>query len=751
MVLEIGAAWVWENFGKELLANLGDVSKQWIDKVNWSRASNAYREKVRDLYGEIRVLGSSQPTPLGNIFTDVYILDKPTAYRRFDLTELRQDPEKLKREERIEGVVLVQQEGNERLYILGQPGAGKTTFLKYLALQAVEGKIDRIPIFVGLKQWADSDMELMDFIALQFAICSFPDALLFIEHILRNGKALVLFDGLDEVPQEANRRTRIIQDLTNFSNQYNDCQCVITCRIAATDYSFTRFTYVEVAPFTDEQIETYVHKWFADQEQKRDLFLQELVKHEHRGLREMASTPLLLSMLCLAFDQTMHFPQRRVEVYDEAIEALLKKWDTSRSINRDEVYEKLTLGRKRQMFARIAAETFQQGEYFLDQEDVEKRIAAFLHRLSPVERAGEIDTEVILKAIEAQHGILVQRAHRIYSFAHLSFQEYFTAKYLADNQSEKLFTGMFQQHLTDTRWREVFLLLASLLDDADLFFQCFQHALDALAAQDETLVEILRWMERKAAAVPAEHHKPAAVRSVYCFFDRDPTSIHKDVTPAIALARGYSHAHVIARTLDKALGDGLDSILSRALDSDIVHEATFNLVLALKRALERAHTGTLNIDVNRSLRHAISLINTLDPALALDMLLFYGHLIAQTLEYTTGIKNIYSYPSEYSAYIQKTTELAHDIGLDELADALEHLNVPTADAAQNEWQSFSNVLQTLMHQHRDIGHEWELSLEQAKRFADYLQASKLLLDCLQLASVADRTAIEERLLLPPPG
>jgi hypothetical protein len=56
-----------------------------------------------------------------------------------------------------------------------------------------------------------------------------------------------------------------------------------------------------------------------------------------------------------------------------------------------------------------------------------------------------------------------------------------------------------------------------------------------------------------------------------------------------------------------------------------------------------------------------------------------------------------------------------------------------------------------MHQHRDIGHEWELSLEQAKRFADYLQASKLLLDCLQLASVADRTAIEERLLLPPPG
>jgi hypothetical protein len=39
MVLEIGAAWVWENFGKELLANLGDVSKQWIDKVNWSRAS----------------------------------------------------------------------------------------------------------------------------------------------------------------------------------------------------------------------------------------------------------------------------------------------------------------------------------------------------------------------------------------------------------------------------------------------------------------------------------------------------------------------------------------------------------------------------------------------------------------------------------------------------------------------------------------------------------------------------------------
>lgn len=91
--ITIAASWAWDKLGKELLENLGDVSKKWTRGFTWKGASKAYRDKVRELYGEIRVFGSPRPTPLGDIFTDVYILDMPTAYRRFDLTEICSDPE----------------------------------------------------------------------------------------------------------------------------------------------------------------------------------------------------------------------------------------------------------------------------------------------------------------------------------------------------------------------------------------------------------------------------------------------------------------------------------------------------------------------------------------------------------------------------------------------------------------------------------------------------------------------------------
>jgi predicted NACHT family NTPase len=58
--------------------------------------------------------------------------------------------------------------GGKRLFILGKPGAGKTTFLRYITVQCARENIDKLPIFVGLKEWADSGLDLMAFLATQF-------------------------------------------------------------------------------------------------------------------------------------------------------------------------------------------------------------------------------------------------------------------------------------------------------------------------------------------------------------------------------------------------------------------------------------------------------------------------------------------------------------------------------------------------------------------------------------------------------
>ena len=490
-------------------------------EADWRDLENNYRKRLENFYGFTRVLGKNEKIPLEGIYTDLYVLDKLSAHRRFNIFELREDPGKLSNVERKHGLEVVKHFKNNRLFILGKPGAGKTTFLKYITMQGLKGQIQKLPIFVSLKEWADSKKELMAFIKERFEECNFPNAEVFIELVLKKGHAIVLFDGLDEVQQENGQREKQIQALKDFSRQYLLSPCLITCRIAATDYSFEQFTYVEVADFTDEQKENYASNWFKDEPEKLEKFLEGFQEDKHQGLRELGSVPLLLSLLCLHFEETMTFPERRAELYEEAIDALLKKWDSSRSIQRDTIYHGLSVNAKRNLLANIAAETFQNKEYFIEQAHLEKKVVAYLKKLPPSEhKEVDIDGEVVLKSIEAQHGIFVERAHKIYSFSHLIFQEYFTARYIVEND----LCGTLQKlmsHISNFEWREIFLLVASLMDTSDEFFYLLKLKINELVEKDNQLTRILTIASEKADITIRKSkatYNLLAIRSLYIYF-----------------------------------------------------------------------------------------------------------------------------------------------------------------------------------------------------------------------------------------
>ena len=115
-------------------------------------------------------------------------------------------------------------------------------------------------------------------------------------------------------------------------------------------------------------MDAFVRGWFWDEADKDksvalvEEMLEELELPEHTSIRDLSRNPLLLTLLCLNYAETLSFPARRVEIYEEALDALLKKWDTSRRIQRGGLYKTLSLGRKRQMFARIAFEAMAHGE-----------------------------------------------------------------------------------------------------------------------------------------------------------------------------------------------------------------------------------------------------------------------------------------------------------------------------------------------------------------------------------------------------
>jgi hypothetical protein len=591
------SAWLWAKWAgpvvEKVLQAATDEAKKALrerwQRVRWDEAAQRYRQRMRQLYDTVRILGSPRPAPLEDLFTDLWILDRPTALRRYDIEQLCEDPARLQAPKRISGLRLVTRPEGQRLYILGKPGAGKTTFLKYLALQAVQGKLDALPILVVLREWADSGLDLMPFIARQFEICGFPDALPFIEHVLEQGRALVLFDGLDEVEREGGQRERAIAALRDFSKQYLESQCLITCRVAATEYTFQQYTYVELSDFTNDQIRVYAYKWFADEPVKRDRFIQELAREEHRGLRDLGRTPLLLSMLCLAFDPERGFPRRLSEIYEDALGALLKKWDSSRGVRRDEVYRGLSVGQKQRLLAQIAEETFGRGVYLIPERQLEQQIEDGICRLVPGVTKDEIDGVLVLRAIEAQHGVLVECAKGIHSFAHRTFHEYYVARYLIDNEGQGTVEGLIDGHLTDDRWHEVFVLTASMLDDAHQFFERFADTLDALARREPEVVTLLHSVNTKVASRKSEANELARARSLVLYYN-------------------------LVCYLRRARDLGLD--LDRDLDPDLAYDVAYDLGIA--RAFAPDLDTTLDVPGNLDFALGLALSLAVDIALVFD-------------------------------------------------------------------------------------------------------------------------------------
>ena len=592
----------------ELELNWEDIAESELDNetanIDIDNLVQEVRAKIKPLIqercGTMRVLDMTQPIGLNDIYTSVNILETITGRQRLKIEELLQQftQEDFDRFgmgkisiKRVPGLEAVQK--YPKLMILGKPGAGKTTFLKYLAIQCIQGVFNShlVPIFVTLKNFAEADKKpsLLEFISTEGSIRYFSseDA----EKLLTQGRMLILLDGLDEVREEDSKR--ILKEISDFSSNFPQNQFVITCRIAAKEYTFEKFTEVEVADFDKEQIATFATNWFKNKPVKPENFIKHI--EDNKPIQELASSPLLLTLLCLAFEESGEFPANRSELYKEGLDALLRKWDAKRGIQRDLIYKKLSVQRKEDLLSKVALTTFEKSEYFFKQKAGEQYIIEYIKNLPDASNdpeALQLDSEKILKSIEAQHGLLVERAKGIYSFSHLTFHEYFTAReFVVVKQSSEDALQSLVQHFTEKRWREVCLLAVGMSPNADRLLLLIKDKIDELVSEDEKLQQCLQWVKDKSPSVEVSY-KPAAVRAFYF---------------GISLSRTFdlflSRTLDLDLTLDLTLSLTLDLTLSRTLDLDL--SRTLDLDLDLTRTLSR----TLDIDLD------LTLSRTLDPEL----------------------------------------------------------------------------------------------------------------------------------------
>jgi predicted NACHT family NTPase len=724
------SVWLWESFGKEIVSGAystfkGQLQNQW-EKIEWTIAAKKYRQKVYELYSTMRMLGNPNPILIESIFTDIYILDRPTALKRYNFEEIKSEKYNIQDGNRVNALELVKKE--QRLFILGKPGAGKTTLMKYVTLLSTKGIINKIPIFISLNDWALSKTSLMDYIERQFDICSFPDAKLFIrEVLLKKGRAMVLFDGLDEVNEENDKRREITRQISDFTNQYSENSYIITCRVAATDYSFEKFPYVEVADFTDAQVEIFVEKWFVRDLEKGKRCLGELQKPENKRLRELGKTPVLLNLLCLNYDESLSFPTRRAEIYQEGIDVLLKKWDASRNIKRDEIYKGLTYGRRHQLFSRLAAEYFEKGETLFKEDELSNNISNILQTF-PLSSFGESpDGFYVLRSIEAQHGLLIERAHRIHSFSHLTFQEYFTARNIVDNVADNSLDKLMQ-HVTEKRWREVFLLTVSLLADARFFFEAFHKKSVTLFPNSQSVYRILNETLEKAKSYKNANKFTASNYVLLLNLDLHKIKhkmeyLAKSSKPSIALAeyRGpvfsaQDEAMKWLESLAQKQGTSADDLLeddTKIADENIESNIDYQIDLVLRNIFEAMLNKLEGICI-KSDKQALN-----------------------TQATSEGWKKLFEFSKEQN--------------LDNLLDDLHAINVQHISASQDKsnmdnFLRFAHEYQSALIKHRNIGHEINIDSNEKDSIEKYFRALVLMSECLRLAVVADRQKIENQLL-----
>jgi predicted NACHT family NTPase len=643
------------------------------------------RADIQKRCGTMRVLAMTQPIDANAIYTDVNILDKVAGKTRAEIHQLMQDcgPETFDRfflgnvrHERVNGLEAIAR--HKLLMILGRPGAGKTTFLKRLAMWCAAGEqfADRVPVFVTLKEFADSShkLGLLDFIGNADAM----------QQVLNAGRAFVLLDGLDEV--QAAEHDRVLTEIRNFARNYDQNTIIITCRIAAREYIFEPFTEVEVADFNREQIADFVTKWFQlKNPNQAELFLERLKTSQ--PIQELANNPLLLTLLCLEFEEASDFPASRAELYQRGLNVLLTKWDGQRGIRRDVVYQKLSTKRKESLLGELAFYTFERGDYFFKQAVAERRISQYIQDLPYAKtdpEALQVDSHAVLKSIENQHGLLTERATEIYSFSHLTFHEYFVAKHLTERPEREAAIRQLLEHSAEPHWREIFLLVTEQLEPADALLQGLKAKADEVLKDDAQLQSFLRWVQEKSSSVSSKLNA-WEVRNFY--FALDDTDALDD-----------THALDLDSALNFALKLALDDVLKLALDD------------AHARALD-AFLSSIHISIHHA--HVFDL----DLALALD--------------------------PKFKAQLQQLCDV--------LPDSSEENIPNCQTWWKSNGKEWANNLRQLAIKYRNIGHDWQFTEEQSQKLVQYHKVNQLLINCLKSEcriSRSVREEIEETLFLP---
>lgn len=323
-----------------------------------------------------------------------------------------------------------------RIVVTGDPGVGKSTFTEYIIWTLCNQRGSRTPLIVNCREYAISqDISIVAFLRDRLAATvhlRFTEEE--IEDLLTLGRGFLIIDGIDEV-LDLSRRRQLIRTVETLGHRFPLCPIIATTRnigYSQAQFKSISFRRYELRPFTEQQVETYVRRWFSltqRAEAEVDRFLTEL-----ESAPDLRSNPLMLSLLCVLYRARGYIPRNRRQIYSQCADLLFNRWDRMRHI--EQPYDHQHYGDE--LMQEIASWFYnsQAAQAGLEEQQIRKVIALFLKDTAAVPSGAAEKRAAAFLDFCADRAWLLgsagtnERGQRLFVFTHRTFMEFFAAESL---------------------------------------------------------------------------------------------------------------------------------------------------------------------------------------------------------------------------------------------------------------------------------------------------------------------------------